>query len=152
MGEFLYTYRPGDDVCTPFKTDDPAIAAGLYADENGPGQVFVVVGDRLEEYDVDGNDWNVWRIDPVGAHRAPVGWERTENTWKRSSGWAPVSVSAERVDGGVVSTVTLSGRHLFGPNTLEVAVDRAATAETEAVLRMAAHVAWGGREVGEVRP
>ena len=151
MGDLLYTYRTGDDVCTPFKTDDPVQAAGLYADENGAGQVFVVVGDRVDEYDV-GGERDAWFVAHVGSHLAPVVWERVADTWERASGWAPVSVSAERVDGGVVSTVTLSGRHLFGPNTLEVAVDRAMTAETEAVLRMAAHVAWGGREGGEPRP
>ena len=54
MADLLYTYRTGDAACTPFRTDDPVIAAGLYADENGAGKVFVVVGDRVEEYDVGG--------------------------------------------------------------------------------------------------
>lgn len=142
MTEYLYAYADGDDHCVSFETADPAAAAAAYIEESESesGQVLVIVGDGLQEYRVVGPD-----AEFVEGVRWPSGWERVSvipAVWRFNTGWGVIDVVAHPV----VRTVEVrlaDGTDFYNTDTIGVAYGRTTTAEAEAVLQMAAYLAFG---------
>lgn len=142
----LYAYRPGDDACTRFATTDPVIAAGLYADENGPGLVHVLAGNVIETYDVSG-ECDVWYAEHVEVTASPGGWLVISNgfcRWSVAAGFHAVYLTVHFHAGAV--TLSAGDRPLLTATTRDAALALARmclTAEAEAVLRLATEGAFG---------